>query len=112
MSIQAHGGKQHSVARCVSMGTRGTEHGMAGLMLEGVCRGSITKLGYVPLPGMDDTEDPSATSKKRQEHFEAETERILMDTYNSLYKCQEFIPLVSPSAQYHCPQIAPLGLRP
>ena len=35
------------------------------------------------------------SAKKRQEYFEAETERILMDTYNSLYQCQEFIPMVS-----------------
>lgn len=49
----------------------------------------IQDLGYSLLPD----EDFSMNAKKRQEHFEAETERILMDTYNSLYKCQEFIPM-------------------
>lgn len=46
------------------------------------------------LSGKDETEGWSSNAKKRQEHFEAETERILMDTYNSLYKCQEFVPQV------------------
>ncbi|KAL3144934.1 hypothetical protein ABBQ32_003441 [Trebouxia sp. C0010 RCD-2024] len=50
-------------------------------------------LGYIPLNDKDEAEDYSINAKKRQEHFEAETERILMDTYNSLYKCQEFIPM-------------------
>lgn len=51
-------------------------------------------LGYSVLSDKDDAEEYSVNAKKRQEHFEAETERILMDTYNSLYKCQEFIPMV------------------
>lgn len=46
------------------------------------------------LAGKDEADDWSSNAKKRQEHFEAETERILMDTYNSLYKCQEFVPQV------------------
>lgn len=46
------------------------------------------------LSGKDEAEGWSSNAKKRQEHFEAETERILMDTYNSLYKCQEFVPQV------------------
>ena len=57
-----------------------------------VCRAAgIQDMGYTLLPDGDF----SMSAKKRQEHFEAETERILMDTYNSLYKCQEFIPMVS-----------------
>ena len=46
------------------------------------------------LSGKDEADGWSSNAKKRQEHFEAETERILMDTYNSLYKCQEFVPQV------------------
>ena len=57
-----------------------------------MCRAAgIQDMGYRLLPD----EESSMNAKKRQEHFEAETERILMDTYNSLYKCQEFIPMVS-----------------
>lgn len=56
----------------------------------------VNNLGYHLLKDKDDKEDISVNAKKRQEHFEAETERILMDTYNSLYKCQEFIPMVRP----------------
>lgn len=56
-------------------------------------KGSTHDLGYARLPDKDDAEDWSVNAKKRQEHFEAETERILMDTYNSLYQCQEFIPM-------------------
>lgn len=59
-----------------------------------VCRAAADPLGYIPLNDKDEAEDYSINAKKRQEHFEAETERILMDTYNSLYKCQEFIPMV------------------
>lgn len=58
------------------------------------CRRTVDHLGYSLLSDKDDAEDDSVNAKKRQEHFEAETERILMDTYNSLYKCQEFIPMV------------------
>ena len=54
----------------------------------------VNEEGYALLQDKEDDEDYSMNAKKRQEHFEAETERILMDTYNSLYKCQEFIPMV------------------
>ena len=57
-------------------------------------RRAVDHLGYSLLSDKDDAEEYSVNAKKRQEHFEAETERILMDTYNSLYKCQEFIPMV------------------
>ena len=59
-----------------------------------LCRATVNQLGYSPLNDKDEAEDYSINAKKRQEHFEAETERILMDTYNALYKCQEFIPMV------------------
>lgn len=63
------------------------------LTLHGPCSGG-NAWGYMALAGKDEADDWSSNAKKRQEHFEAETERILMDTYNSLYKCQEFIPQV------------------
>ena len=58
------------------------------------CRRAVDHLGYSLLSDKDEAEEYSVNAKKRQEHIEAETERILMDTYNSLYKCQEFIPMV------------------
>ena len=52
--------------------------------------------GYLPLAG-EDAEDPRDAEKRmqdKQDQLESDAEKCLMDVYNSLNKCLDYIPQV------------------